>query len=152
MRQEVHDELLCDFLDVLSPGATIRFFDFELNLFAFFGGLEFVHQKSGIVEEVILAILSVDETEALLLVEHFDCSLHETPNLPSVCLGNTPQIILQPKKRSFHDFLIDTIEVFINIKRDKASQRHVKEEAGEGHREQGNRGESKFKNASESPR
>ena len=57
-------------------------FDFELDGLAFFGGLVFIHQKRGIVEEVVTAILSVDEAIALLLVEHFNCSLHETPNLP----------------------------------------------------------------------
>jgi len=52
-------------------------------MLAGFGGLVVVHDQSTVVEEVIHVIITRDESVALLLVEHFDCSLHETPNLPS---------------------------------------------------------------------
>ena len=74
---------LVDFLDVLGTRPAIRLFDFELYVLARFSDFVVVHHKSGIVEEVVLVVFGVNETIPLLLVEHFNCSLHENPNLPS---------------------------------------------------------------------
>ena len=52
-------------------------------MLAGFGGFVVVHQKSRVVEEVVLVVFGMNKTITLLFVEHFDCSLHETPNLPS---------------------------------------------------------------------
>lgn len=78
----MHPQLLCEkflfryFSDIASTRSTFRLDDIEFNGFAFFGGLVIVHHQGGVVEEVIAAILSADEAESLLFVEHFDCSLH----------------------------------------------------------------------------
>jgi hypothetical protein len=73
---------LVDLLNVRSTRAALRLFDVEFYMLARFGGLVVVHQKGRVMEEDITVILSVDKAVAFFLVEHFDCSLHETPNLP----------------------------------------------------------------------
>lgn len=74
---------LVKLLDVRCAWATIRLLDFELDVFALFGRLVAIHEQGTIVEEVVLVVFTVNEAVTLLLVEHFNCSLHEKPNLPS---------------------------------------------------------------------